>query len=79
MKLAQIVKKMDEYNQSVAYGSECDAWVNFADDAYNRYDTAPWEDRAQDIEADPEFVEYWLAVINGTNDDYNADGGQSNA
>jgi len=70
---------MKEYNRAVAYGSECNAWQNFADDACSRYGITPWDDDAQDIEADPEFVEYWLAVINGTNGDYNADGGQANA
>ena len=46
-----VAAEMRDYNRRVAPGSECAAWQDFVADCFRRYDVAPWEDAAEEIEA----------------------------
>ena len=67
-----IHEEMFAYNQSVAYGSECNAWQGFVEDMHsNGYDHN--ENPEQPVS--DEFAEYWQAVANGESSDFDAETG----
>jgi hypothetical protein len=45
-----LAAEIRDYNRRVAPGSECAAWQDFVADCFMRYDVAPWEDAAEEIE-----------------------------
>ena len=55
-----VAAEMRDYNRLVAPGSECAAWQDFVADCFRRYDVAPWEDAAEEIEPVQDGVNYWL-------------------
>jgi hypothetical protein len=68
--LAEINKWMQELNGEYAYGSECNAWQDFVECAYNDYKIAPWDDRASEIEVEEDFANYWIDVSVNESSDY---------
>jgi hypothetical protein len=56
-------------------GSEYAAWQDFVADCFRRYDVAPWEDAAEEIEPVQDGVDYWLRITSGGNYEYNAETG----
>jgi hypothetical protein len=70
-----ITAEMRDYNSHVAHGSECAAWQDFVADCFMRYDVAPWEDMAGEIEPVQDGVDYWLLVASGKNYEYDARSG----
>jgi len=70
MKLSEIHDKMHDYNNKVAYGSECNAWGDFVNDSYEQYGVGPWDDRADQIIVSRRFADYWLDVSRMGNADY---------
>jgi len=67
-----VAAEMRDYNRRVAPGSECAAWQDFVADCFMRYDVAPWEDAAEDIEPVQEGVDYWHRIASGENCQYHA-------
>jgi hypothetical protein len=67
-----VAAEMRDYNRRVAPGSECAAWQDFVADCFMRYDVAPWEHAAEEIEPVQEGVNYWLRIASGENDEYHA-------
>jgi len=53
---------MYDFNYSVASGSTCTAWEHFVTDSYDRYQMAPYDDRAAHIVPSQEFVAFWRDV-----------------
>ncbi len=70
-----VAAEMQDYNRRVARGSECAAWQDFVADCFTRYDVAPWEDAAEEIEPVQDGVNYWLRIASGENYEYNAETG----
>ncbi len=58
---------METYNNRVAYGSECHAWQDFVNDAYQIIGMAPWDDRNADPETSvpDNFLRFWGDVADG--------------
>ncbi len=79
MNLQQIHDEMSRYNGEAAYGSECNAWQDFVEDAFQNYKTTPWNDTAEDINCDKEFADYWMDVANGKSSDYDSNGSKNEA
>ncbi len=75
MTIKQIHDAMHAYNQSVAYGSECNAWQDFVADCHDRVGFGPWSDSASETDAPDDFAEYWLDVANGNSSDFIAETG----
>lgn len=67
-----VAAEMRDYNRRVAPGSECAAWQDFVADCFMRYDVAPWEDAAADIEPVRKAVDYWHRIASGGNCQYHA-------
>jgi hypothetical protein len=67
-----VAAEMRDYNSRVAPGSECAAWQDFVADCFMRYDVAPWEEAAEEIEPVQEGVNYWLRIASGENYEYHA-------
>jgi hypothetical protein len=67
MTLKIVTAEMRDYNRRVAPGSECAAWQDFVADCFMRYDVAPWEDAAEDIEPVQEGVDYLHRIASGEN------------
>lgn len=83
-KFAEITAAMHRYNNSVAYGSECNAWQDYVEDCYQATGRAPWAEwqdaegefsTVAEMDASDEFAAYWLAVATGESSDYVADSG----
>jgi hypothetical protein len=72
MTLKIVAAEMRDYNRRVAPGSDCAAWQDFVADCFMRYDVAPWEDAAEDIEPVQEGVDYWHRIASGENCQYHA-------
>ena len=70
-----VAAEMRDYNRRVAPGSECAAWQDFVADCFRRYDVAPWEDAAEEIEPVQDGVNYWLRIASGENYEYNTETG----
>ena len=68
--LKNITAEMLDYNRHVAPERECAAWLDFVADCFMRYDVAPWEDAAEEIEPVQDGIDYWLRVASGKNYDY---------
>ena len=68
--LASVTKEMKAYNGEVAYGSECTAWQDFVANTFEDYKCAPWDDKAEELEVDDDFADYWLSVASGESADY---------
>lgn len=68
--LANVCNEMKEYNGEVAPGSECAAWQDFVSNTFEDYKCAPWDDKAEEIEVDDDFADYWLNVASGECSDY---------
>jgi hypothetical protein len=67
-----VAAEVRDYNSRVAPGSECAAWHDFVADCFMRYDVAPWEEAAEEIEPVQEGVNYWLRIASGENYEYHA-------
>jgi hypothetical protein len=67
-----VAAEMRDYNRRVAPRSECAAWQDFVADCFMRYDVAPWEHAAEEIEPVQEGVNYWHRVACGENYEYHA-------
>jgi hypothetical protein len=67
-----VATEMRDYNRRVAPGSECAAWQDFVADCFMRYDVAPWEDAAEEIEPVQEGVDYWIRIASGENCEYHS-------
>lgn len=83
-KLAEITAAMHNYNNTVAYGSECSAWQDFVEDCHAAVGRAPWAEwqdddgefhAAADLDVSDDFAAYWLAVANGSSADYESESG----
>lgn len=68
--LAELNNWMKEYNGECAPGSECNAWQDFVQSAYEDYKVAPWSDEALEITVDDDFADYWIDVSSGDASDY---------
>lgn len=77
-KLSQICAQMNAYNNSVAYGSECNAWGDFYNDCYSQYGIGPQDDKAHELDVSGDFETYWIDVTKGENSDYAYDTGSRN-
>ena len=64
---------MRDYNQSVAPGSECNAWQDYWADFCETYGNSPASH--PDVVVSDNFRDYWVDVTNGVSDEYHADTG----
>lgn len=60
--LKTVYDSMHYFNRFAAPGSECVAWGDFIANCYDRYEMAPWDERAEEVEPVQDFVDYWLGV-----------------
>jgi hypothetical protein len=72
MTLEEITDQMHHYNNSVAYGSESEAWVDYVEDCYASTGFYPWEE--PELTPIDEFVAYWIEVASGESSDYTDSG-----
>jgi len=72
MKLHELNAIMNAYDNTVAYGSECNAWQDFVADCFDMLGTAPFSDANRNDPVPDEMEEYWTDVADGCSDDYDA-------
>ena len=73
--LKEIHDAMWRYNQTVAYGSECNAWGEFVAASYRELGRAPWDDAHGGDDVPKDFAEYWAEVAEGKNEQFDAETG----
>lgn len=73
--LDAIYTSMKRYNNTVAFGSECNAWQDFVADCFSQLGFAPWADEHWPNEMPEDFAAYWLDVSSSNSRDYDAETG----
>ena len=55
---------MWQFNQKIAYGSECRQWQTFVKDCFDSYGCSPQSDKAEEIEVSDDFYNYYMEILN---------------